>query len=211
MPIQDYSTIDFTVRNPQSITNNPNYVTTLDPNVAFDDADANAPAGLWAVGGNTTSAGQIVLAKFFAGYLSANTTIGTHLAAMNANTIISNAASKFSAQLKIDVSNMGTSVTKSYADLVTLAGGYTDGTGLTATQLVELVLPNETATNAYTKTTYGTLGTTIDQFVSSKLTDNSVLQEKFANATSNRNTIVDAMTALIRSQQQFLLTLAKGI
>lgn len=211
MPIADFTTIDLTVRNPTQITTDPNYTQTLDPNIAFNPGDDATPTGLWAVGGKTTTAGNIVMAKFFAGYLSANTTIGTHLAAMNANTQIANAASKFSAQLKKDADAMDADGSKTYADLLTLAGQYNEDTSLTAQEFLSLVLPTQTAGSTYTQSSYLALGTTIDQFASGKLTDNSVLQTKFDNATSNKNSIIEALTALLRSQQQFLLTLTKGI
>lgn len=207
----DFTKIDFTQTNPQTITNDPRYTQQADGSYYLAANSTNNQTGIWAVGGQSVTAGQIVLAKFWRGYLSANATMGTHLSAMNTNTQFAKAAANFSSAVKTDAQSMDHSGTKTYANLISLATQYAATVGVTPEQFVALVLPNELGTATYGQSDYTALTTKIDQYSSSKLTDNSVLQQKYDIASSNRNTIVEAASGLAKAWNTFLLTLAKGI
>jgi hypothetical protein len=207
----DYTTLDFNSSLDQSVATDPHFTTIAGTNIAYKASSSDTPAGVWVVGNQKTTIVGVTLAKFYQGYLTSNNTIATQAAAMNVNAQFANAAAQFSAKLKSDANAMGPSDSKTYNDLISTAANYVSGLNMTAAQFVSLVLPKETSSSTYLSAAYLGLTNTVDQFANSKLTDNSVLQQKLDAANANRASIIDAISGITKAWSDFLVGLNRNI
>ena len=212
----NYTSIDFTQTNAASVTNNPNLVTVQGTNVAFGSASADGnPVGLWVINNQQATAHDLVMGKLYQGWLSGNSNIQTQLSALNIGVTFANASSSFSASLKKDIATMGQSDTRSYTSLVGLVTNDPNinlgALGMSAQQFINTVLPNETASASYTQSSYTQLASTVDQYTTSKTTNNSVLQLKLNDSQANLNTLVTAMAGLITANMNLNNSILKDI
>lgn len=204
----DFTALDISKANIDTISKDTSLQAIVNSPIRYEKASQDNPTGIWVVNNQRVTAGQILLAQIYGGWLSANTNAQTQLVAMNANTTLAKSASAFSKAIT-DKAGAGTSL--SYSELVTLASSYISNTGLTATKFVETVLPNETSSSTYTPTELTSLTETINQYSNARLTDNTVLQNKYESATSIINSCMDAMSNLMKAWQTMLTTVGRSI
>ena len=200
----DFSSIDFTIPNSTAITTNPSIAIIDDANVGYQAPNSTNPTGLWVANDKQVTIGTVVIAKFYTGYLSVQSTIQTHLAAMNINTKFSNAAATFSSKLSASTDG-------SYSDMLTAANDCVSGLGVTAAEFIQLVVPGTSTSAEYNATSWKSMLATVDQYSNSKLTDNTVLQQKLDVANNNRSSLLDGMGGLLKTWMDFLSALARGV
>lgn len=191
---QDFTQLD--INNNTLVIEDPSLTTVANTAVQFAHASTENPTGAWVLNGQRITAGTVVASRIYQGYLNAESGIQTHLTAMSANANWARASASFANAVK-NLAN--DNQVHTYSELQTLATQYASQVGVTPQQFMNTVLPNETNTSeSYTSTQLLTLGQTLDQFNNSKLTDNSVLQNKLNVLTSNRQSSLEALTNIIK-------------
>lgn len=200
--------MELNLRDRTVVIDDPSLSSVANTSVQYAEPTSDNPTGTWIVNGQRVSAGVIVASQLYQGYLSSESGIQTHLTAMSANATWARASAEFSASVK---SLANDNNVHTYSELQTLAQPYANQVGVTVTQFLNTVLPNETNTSAsYTNAQLLTIGQALDQFNNSKLTDNSVLQNKLNVLTSTRQSCLDAITNVIKAWTSHLQSLRGG-
>lgn len=207
----DFTDIDISQQNRAVIQQDSSLQTLVGTAVQYQPATLDNPTGTWVVDNQRVTAGHILLAQVYSGWLSANSNAQTQLTAMNVNTILSKNASAFSKALRTQVDTATTGASWTYSDLTTLAGGYLTNSGMTASQFMTAMLPNEATDTVYTATELESLIEKVNQYANARLTDNNVLQSKYEVATSVINSCMNAMSNIMKAWQTMLSTLGRNL
>jgi len=218
--VSDFMGVDLSIANGSDISSNNQLSPLVGSNVSdngnpqyaihYKAADNSNPTGTWVVNNKQASAGMIVLAKMYSGWLSANSSANDQLNVLSTNAKLANASSKLANKLS-EWGNAGQS--KTYNDLL---GEVTNiinnqGLGVTPAQFIEKVLPGINSGEPLTKSKFDSMADTARQFSNARLTDNSVLQQKYDTATSVINSTQDAMSNVLKAWTNLQQSLAKAI
>lgn len=170
------------------------------------------PTGTWLVNDERVDAGTVMAATIYNGWLSANNRAQSHLNAMSVNSTLAKASAAVATKLAA-LYNDTTTTSLSYTELLAIVQtAVTDNrVGLTAEAFLAKVLPAVTSDSSFQKSELRGLSDTASQYSSARLTDNSVLQQKYEVATATINTLQEAMSNILKAWMSNMQALAKNL
>lgn len=204
----NFLTVDVTEDNSSDVQSQPNVTQVGNTNVAYRATNGiEDPTGTWIVGDQRVDAGTVVMATIYNSWLSANDRASTHLNAMSVNASLAKASSALSTAITAHEGPL------TYDQLLTMAGTAIQGTGVTmsASGFLSTVLPDVNSSSSFVASETKALADTASQFSSARLTDNSVLQQKYDVATALINTLQEAMSNVLKAWTGILQALAKNV
>lgn len=178
-------------------------VISVTDNISFLSGGTAGHIGTWTVGEKKVFAGGLFLGVAYRSFMGLDNDIASRLNQISANTLLSKNAGQLStafsaATTKTDVLNYITN------------NNLTQGTGLTAQQFLDTVLPNLADTiRADQISSYITQPA--EKYAQAKLTDNQVVQQQLTVLTSTRQALIESMTNLLKGWQEMLTTLGRSV